>query len=90
MRAVAGIGLQGPPEVDRLVGGLDFCCSDRQVGPPRAGSGLENSHRLKWTGCNPHVQQPWGCFPIDLSFPRGYKRFYCRNTKFPIRHDGWS
>ena len=41
--------------------------------------------RLKWTGCDPHVQQPWGCFPIDLSFPRGYYHFYGRKISFPIR-----
>ena len=41
--------------------------------------------RLKWTGCDPHVQQPWGCFPIDLSFPRGYYHFYGCKIRLPIR-----
>jgi len=31
--------------------------------------------RLKWTECDPHVQQPQGCFPIDLTFSREYHHF---------------
>ena len=33
----------------------------------------------------PPRELPWGCFPIDLSFPRGYYHFYGRKINFPIR-----
>lgn len=33
-----------------------------------------------------HMEQPLGCFPIDVSFPLGYKHFYGRKIRFPIRH----
>ena len=41
--------------------------------------------RIRRTGCDPRVQQPQGCFPIDLSFPQGYYHPNGRKTNFPSR-----